>query len=141
MLLGEHRQAINSKGLLVIPEKVLTELDGDLVVTRGFERNLLLFREREWRKLAEKLLAEPMSNREVRDLRRRFFSAAEVMLPDANGRVTLPASLREFAGINGEVILAGMFDYFELWSVEQWLPLKESVEANSDGGRWDKIGV
>lgn len=141
MLLGEHRQAINSNGQLVIPEKVLTELDGDLVVTRGFERNLLLFREREWRELAEKLLAEPISNREVRDLRRRFFSAAEVMLPDANGRVTLPASLRAFAGINGEVILAGMFDYFELWSVEQWFPLKESVEANSDGGRWDQIGV
>ncbi len=141
MLLGEHRQAINSKGQLVIPEKVLTELDGDLVVTRGFERNLLLFREREWRELAEKLLTEPISNHEVRDLRRRLFSAAEVLLADANGRVTLPASLRDFAGINGEVILAGMFDYLELWSVEQWLPLKESVEANSDGGRWDKIGV
>lgn len=141
MLLGEHKRAINSRGQLVLPEQVLIELNGDLVVTRGFERNLLLFREQEWRELAGKLLAEPISSREVRNLRRRFFSAAEIVSPDANGRVNLPASLREFAGINGDLILAGMYDYIELWSVEQWLPVKEMVEANSDGGRWDSLGV
>lgn len=141
MLLGEHKQAVNSRGQLVLPEQVLTELEGDLVVTRGFERNLLLFREQDWRELAGKLLAEPISSYEVRTLRRRFFSAAEIVSPDANGRVILPATLRDFAGINGQIILAGMYDYIELWSIEQWLPVKETVEDNSDGRRWDSIGV
>lgn len=141
MLLGEHRKAINSKGQIVIPEQVLRELDGDLVITRGFDRNLLLFPKKEWRILAEKLLAEPISNRDMRTLRRRLFSGAEEISADSGGRIALPASLREFAGINGELILAGMFDYIEIWSTDQWQPALESAEANVDDGRWDNIGI
>lgn len=141
MLLGEHRKAINSKGQIVIPEQVLRELDGDLVITRGFDRNLLLFPKKEWRILAEKLLAEPISNRDMRTLRRRLFSGAEEISADSGGRIALPASLREFAGINGELILAGMFDYIEIWSTDQWKPALESAEANVDDGRWDNIGI
>ena len=125
----------------MIPEQVLAELEGDLVVTRGFEQNLILFPAHAWRELAGKLLARPISNREVRALRRRLFSAAVEVSPDKNGRVILPASLREFAGINGELVLAGMGDYAELWSVEEWLPLLESVTENSNSERWNDIGI
>ncbi len=141
MLLGEHRKAINSKGQVAIPEQVLRELDGNLVITRGFERNLLLFPKQEWRSLAEKLLAQPLTNRDIRNLRRRLFSGAVEISADSSGRIALPASLREFAGINGELVLAGMFDYLEIWSIDQWLPVLEAAEAGADDGRWDTIGI
>ena len=128
-------------GQLVLPEQVLSELDGALVVTRGFERNLILFPDQEWRELAGKLMAKPISDHEVRAMRRRLFSDAVEISADANGRIILPPSLREFAGINGQVILTGMFNYVELWSVEQWAQVLESVEECSNGEQWDKLGI
>ena len=141
MLLGEHRQAINGMGQVALPEQVLSELVGAFVVTRGFERNLILFPEQEWRELAGRLMSKPISDHDVRTLRRRLFSDAVEVTVDADGRIKLPPSLREFAGINGEVILVGMYDHVELWSVEQWSQILESVEASSVSEQWDELGV
>ncbi len=141
MLLGEQNQAINKKGQVTLPAKMRAELGGDLVITRGFERNLLLFPAEAWRALADKLLAQPISNQDVRLLRRRLFSSAEEVALDTRNRILLPPALREFAGINGEVILAGMFDYLELWSTEAWRPVLESVNERVDSARWDGIGI
>ena len=90
MILGEHRQAINGMAQKVLPDRVLSQLDGALVVTRGFERNLILFPDQEWRELAGKLLAKPISDQDVRTLRRRLFSDAVEVTADANGRIILP---------------------------------------------------
>lgn len=141
MFLGEYRQAVNERGQLLVPEQVLSGLAGDLVLTRGFERNLVLFPDEEWRRIAEKLVGRPISNSEVRAFRRRLFSGAVQVKPDANGRIEIPSSLREFAGINGEVVVAGLFDHLELWSVDQWQSVVESATENSDSDRWDGIGI
>jgi MraZ protein len=141
MILGEHRLAIDRLGWLALPEQIRSELKGDLIVTRGFDRNLILYPDLGWRALAGKLMAKPISNLDVRTFRRRLFGSAMQLAPDKNGRIQLPSSLREFAGINGELILTGMYDHVELWSVEEWSQILNSVQADSAGEHWDSLGI
>lgn len=141
MFLGEHKQPVSESGRLQLPEQILSELEDGLVVARGFDNNLILFPEQEWQVLAGNLLKQPLTRHDVRSLRRRLFSAAEALVPDRNGRITLSAPLREFAGINGEVILAGMYGYVELWSPERWRSVRETIESDSGAAAWDDIGI
>jgi MraZ protein len=82
-----------------------------------------------------------LSDEDVRAFRRRVFSGAVDLTPDRQGRILLPPYLREFAGINGDVVIAGMFNYLELWSTEAWQLVRQSIESNSDAARWEDLGI
>jgi MraZ protein len=141
MFLGEYTHTIDDKGRLTIPAKFRGELAAGLVVTRGFDKNLMVLTLKEWESMAEKIATRPLADESVRAFRRRFFSGAVDLTPDRQGRIVLPPYLREFAAIDGEVVIAGMYNYIELWSVEAWQPVLESIEESDDASRWEALGV
>ncbi|MCP4356705.1 MAG: division/cell wall cluster transcriptional repressor MraZ [Chloroflexi bacterium] len=141
MFLGEYTHTIDVKGRLTIPAKFRGLLAAGLVVTRGFDQNLMLFPLDGWQELAQKISERPLSDEDVRSFRRRLFSGAVDLIPDRQGRILLPPYLREFAGINGEVVVAGMFNYLELWNSDAWLAVRTSIENNDDAGRWEDLGI
>lgn len=141
MFLGEFTHTIDDKGRLTIPARFRGELAAGLVVTRGFDRNLMIFTLMEWQELAQKISDRPLSDESVRAFRRRVFSGAVDLTPDKQGRIVLPPYLREFAGIGDEVVIAGMFNYVELWSVDGWQTVRESIEDNNDASRWEDLGI
>jgi MraZ protein len=141
MFLGEYTHTIDEKGRLTIPAKYRNELAVGLVVTRGFDQNLMIFPLDEWQEMAEDILTRPLGDEEVRTFRRRIFSGAVDLAPDRQGRIIIPPYLREFAEIDGEVIIAGMYNYIEVWSSEYWQQVKESIENSSDNARWDDLGI
>jgi MraZ protein len=141
MFLGEFTHSIDDKGRLTIPAKFRGELAAGLVVTRGFDQNLVVYTMAGWEELAAKIAARPVADAEMRAFRRRVFSGAIDLEPDRQGRILLPDYLREFAGITNEVVIAGMFDYLELWSSEAWVTVRQSAENSSDAGRWADLGI
>lgn len=141
MFLGEYTHTIDDKGRVTIPAKFRGELAAGLVVTRGFDQNLMVFTANEWEALAEKIAARPFSDESVRAFRRRVFSGAVDLTPDRQGRIVLPQYLRDFAAIDDEVVIAGMFNYVELWSTEAWQEVRESIEDNNDATRWEDLGI
>lgn len=141
MLLGEYQHTLDTKGRVTIPAKLRGELAAGLVVTRGFDKNLVAYPLSEWEALATKIMQRPLSDRNSRDFRRRFFSNATDLVPDRQGRILLPANLREFAGIDSDVVIAGMFDHIELWDKQTWTSVRESVESNDDKARWEGLGI
>jgi len=141
MFLGEYTHTIDDKGRVTIPAKFRGELAAGLVVTRGFDQNLMVFTANEWEALAENIAARPLSDESVRAFRRRVFSGAVDLTPDRQGRIVLPGYLREFAAIDDEVVIAGMFNYVELWSTEAWQEVRESIEDNNDATRWEDLGI
>jgi MraZ protein len=141
MFLGEYTHTIDDKGRLTIPAKFRGDMASGLVVTRGFDQNLMVFPLSGWQDLAERILSRPMTDESVRTFRRRVFSGAVDLTPDRQGRIVLPAYLRNFAVIDGEVVVAGMYNYLEVWSVSYWQALRESVENSSDSARWDDLGI
>lgn len=141
MFLGEYTHTIDDKGRVTIPAKFRGELAAGLVVTRGFDQNLMVFTAQEWEALAEKIAARPFSDESVRAFRRRVFSGAVDLTPDRQGRIVLPQYLRDFAAIDDEVVIAGMFNYVELWSTDAWQEVRESIEDNNDATRWEDLGI
>ena len=141
MFLGEYRQAIDEKGGLKLPSQFSAELASGMVVTRGFDRNLMLFPHHGWQLLAHKILNRPLSIQQSRALRRRLFSNAAVLKADQYGRIQIPASLSDFAGLEGEVVLAGMYDYLEIWNTQTWQPLYDAINHGENGSVWETVGV
>ncbi len=141
MFLGEYTHTIDDKGRLTIPSKFRGELAAGLVVTRGFDQNLMVFPLDEWQEMAERILSRPFTDDSVRTFRRRVFSGAVDLVPDRQGRIVLPVYLRDFAGIDGEVVVAGMYNYLEIWRVSYWQTLRETVENSSDTARWNDLGI
>lgn len=121
MFLGEYTHSLDSKGRLTIPAKFRNELAAGLVVTRNPADNcLLLFPQEEWARLADKVSALPLTDPRSAAFRRAFFSAAEDLQPDGQGRVLLSQRLRDYARIENDVVIAGMNKFVELWNPASW---------------------
>jgi len=120
MFLGEYRHSIDAKGRLAIPARFRAELEGGLVITRGLDPCLHIYPKAQWEPLAEKLSNLPVSEPAVRALRRNFFTGAFACEMDKQGRVLIPPALRQYAGLDGDVVIAGLNTYIEVWSAVRW---------------------
>ncbi|MCP4418940.1 MAG: division/cell wall cluster transcriptional repressor MraZ [Chloroflexi bacterium] len=141
MFLGEFLHTIDNKGRITIPAKFRNLLAAGLVVARGFDQNLMLFPLDGWQELANSIAQRPLSDEGVRAFRRRLFSGAIDLTPDRQGRILLPPYLRQFAHIEGEVVIAGMFNYLELWNSEAWNTVRNDIESDGDAARWEDLGI
>jgi len=139
MFLGEFRHTIDEKGRLTIPAKFRGLVAAGMVITRGFDRNLMAFSLEGWQELADRIQSLPFGDPNARDIRRRVFSGAVDLMPDRQGRVLLPEFLRAFANIDGEVVIAGMFNHLEIWNSAVWETVRESSE--SDQLPWQDLGI
>lgn len=139
MLLGEYHQAISEEGQLLLPQALLQRLGDVLFLTRGLDRALVLYGGEEWRALARRIVERPISDATVRRFRRRFFSGAVEMRPE-RGRILVPSRLRAFAELNGQVVVAGLYDHLELWSEERWVGVLNAAEEES-AERWQQLGI
>lgn len=120
MFLGEFKQSIDKNGKLKLPKSFSVHLAAGLVMTRGFEHNLVIYTRLGWQRLAEKVIDQSIFSRDSRALRRRLFANAAELAPDRSGQITIPDSLRQFAGIEDEAVITGMFDFVEIWSPQNW---------------------
>lgn len=141
MFLGEYKHTLDEKARLTIPAKFRGLLASGLVVTRGFDQNLMLFTVEGWQELAQRISQRPLADEDVRMFRRRLFSGAVDLIPDRQGRILLPPYLRDFAAIQNDVIITGMFNYLELWNSDAWDDIRQSIERNDDVGRWEDLGI
>jgi MraZ protein len=141
MFLSEYKQTIDDKGGLLLPDSYSAELSDGMVLTRGFDQNLMLFPHQGWQLLAHKILNRPLSFNQSRALRRRLFSSAAVLRADKRGRIQIPNSLCKFAALDGEVVLAGMYDYLEIWNYQAWQLVNDAINNVHDGSIWETTGI
>jgi MraZ protein len=142
MFLGEFVHVLDGKGRLTIPAKFRADLDTALVVTRGIDRCLAIFPIPEWEQLAEQVSELPLTDRQARAFRRLLFANASDVSPDKQGRILIPPRLREYAHLDGEVVVAGINTYIELWNPEDWNKEREQVEGeNVDIDGWAALGI
>ena len=136
MFWGEFEYKIDEKGRVPIPPKFKDELKREgLVLMPGVESCINLYTWAEWKKLADTLTTDPIARSKQRRLNRAIFATAFRLNIDGQGRIALPPTLREYAGIEDEVIVAGANTYLELWNKEQW----ESEKAISQEQAWQII--
>ena len=125
---GQYAHNIDAKGRLFIPTKLRDELGGTLHVTIGQDHCLSVYSDESWAAFMARL--KELSYNEVKKLRALFAYAADCE-PDSQGRILIPAKLREYAGLTKEVVVVGSFDRAEIWSAERWAAIEN--EAFSTG--------
>ena len=130
MFLGTHTPRLDDKGRLILPAKFRDELAGGVVITKGQERCLYVFPAAEFQRYAAEQSARPMSDKTARAFTRVLFSGAHDEVPDKQGRVTIPAPLREYAGLDRDLVVIGASTRVEVWDATAWEAyLAESEEA------------
>jgi MraZ protein len=135
MFLGEFEYKIDEKGRVPIPPKFRRELMEGVVLMPGVEKCIVIYPPAEWEKVAASLTTGSVARSKLRRLNRVFFATAFSINLDGQGRIALPIPLREHAGIEDEVVIAGANTYLELWNKEQW----ESEKAISQEQAWQII--
>lgn len=140
MYKGKYNHTIDAKGRLIIPSKFRDALGDEFVITMGMDGCLFAFDEQGWQTFEESLNAMPRNKKEIRNLARFFLAGAADVEVDKQGRVLIPAELRDFAGLEKDVTLIGVADRIEIWSKERWeaesseLGVEDTLEKLSDWG-------
>ena len=132
MLVGEHKHSIDSKKRLSIPAKLRKEIGERAVLTKGLDSCLFLFPMKEWEQFAEKISRLPFGQQDNRGFMRHFLSGAAEVEMDQLGRILVPDFLRNYAGLNKTIIIAGLVNRLEIWDEEKWNAYKTNLEKNSD---------
>ena len=143
MFIGEYQHSIDPKKRLAVPSKFRGELKNKVVVTRGLDKCLFIYPMKVWERLAEKLGALPVGESGTRSFVRTMLAGATDVEVDKQGRILIPDYLKEYAKLNKEVVIAGLYNRLEIWDERKWQEYKKGAEKNTDeiAEQLGKLGV
>ena len=128
MFMGSYSPRLDDKGRLILPAKFREELSDGLVLTRGQEHCLYAFPMREFERMYAQLREAPLAQKQARDYIRVMLSGADSQIPDKQGRITLPAPLRAYAGLSKYLAVIGAGARVEIWDAQAWQTYLEAQE-------------
>ncbi len=134
MFLGQFQHNLDDKGRLMIPARFRELLEGGAFITQGFDKCLMVMTETHFKQVYDRIEAMNLADPGTRSLRRLLLSNAYPVEVDKVGRILVPQNLRTFLQIEGEAIVAGQGEYFEVWKPAEWnvqMALLQDAEANN----------
>ncbi|HOV93649.1 MAG TPA: division/cell wall cluster transcriptional repressor MraZ [Spirochaetales bacterium] len=122
LLTGQFQNTLDEKGRISLPARMRSELSGtDLVVTQGIDKCLWLFPPLFWQEFSEKVMASTsLFQAKSRLVQRRILAPAQEVEIDRLGRISIPQSLREWAGLTRECVILGITKYIEIWDSQEY---------------------
>jgi MraZ protein len=127
MFRGRYTHAIDEKGRVSIPSKYRETLNGRgqqvLMLTNGLDPCIAAFPMDLWFEEEEKVKKYPIYDEQLMQFKRFYLSGAQECQIDRQGRILIPPSLREYAGLDREAVFVSLVDNFEIWSPERWNPV------------------
>ncbi len=143
MFIGEYQHNLDSKGRLAIPVKFRAKLEAGAIITRGLDRCLFVFANKEWEQLVEKLVKLPLAQANSRAFVRLMLAGAVDSKLDSQGRILIPDYLRKYANLKKQVVIAGLYSRIEIWDAEIWQQYKQKTESQSEevAERLSELGI
>jgi MraZ protein len=133
VFLGTYEPRLDEKGRLILPSRFRDGLAEGLVITKGQERCLYVWPEAEFAGFTEQLAQAPVTSKAARDYMRVLCAGAHDQTPDKQGRVLVPAALREYAGLGRDLAVIGANTRVEIWDARAWADyLAEQEESFAD---------
>ena len=134
---GEYQHNIDAKGRLIFPIKLREALGEHFVIFKGLDNCINVYSQEKWAAFEQQLAALPSKARKVQ----RFLSANFECEPDAQGRILIPQTLREYAGLRKDVTVIGMIDHVEIWDSAAWKAYNDSTDTEDVAAMMDMLGV
>jgi MraZ protein len=143
MFLGQFYHSFDDKGRLTIPVRFRDLLVPDgAYVMQGFDHNLMVLPSPTFEFLSHRVNKLSMTDPTARLLRRLVFSTADRVEVDKVGRILIPQFLRQKVGVENQLVVVGMGDYFEIWTPEQWEEQSEKLnDAQSNAHRFAALDL
>ena len=143
MLLGEYNHSIDEKSRVIVPSKFRDDLGSTFVITKGFDKCLFAFSVTEWKNFEAGLRALPLSNENARKYVRYFLSGATECQVDKQGRILIPANLKEHAGLKKELVITGVSTRAEIWDKETWdkYTSEENIDLDEIASHMSEFGI
>lgn len=141
MFMSEYNHTVDTKGRLIIPAKFRESLGDEFVVSKGMDGCLFVYANEDWNAFEQKLTSLPLINKEARQFARFFLAGAAQVEVDKQGRILLPASLREFAGLEKDVVLVGVGSRIEIWSREKWETMNTDENMDDITAAMEGLGL
>ena len=132
MFLGEYEHTIDAKARLAVPAKFRGQLEHGAVLSKGMGRCLSVYTMTRWEEKSAALVADK-SDEQLRDFERRIYPSANEVELDSQGRLVIPAKLREYASLGNEVTIAGVRDHFEIWDRKTWQEYQQKLDSEGNG--------
>ena len=120
MFMGEYNHSVDAKGRLIVPAKFREQLGEEFVVTKGLDGCLFVYPQEEWKHIEDKFREVPLTTKDARKFSRFFFAGAASCEIDKQGRILIPGVLREYAGLEKDVVLVGVLSRIEIWDKHNW---------------------
>ncbi len=143
MLIGEYRHTIDPKKRIAVPATFRRLVGRKVVITRGLDTCLFVYPLKQWEKMVEKLSKLSMGQADTRGFNRFMLAGAVESAVDSMGRILIPDFLKEFAGLQVKVVLAGVSDRIEIWDEARWREHVAKIEKQADvlAEKLGEIGV
>jgi MraZ protein len=142
MFLGEFQHSLDAKGRVILPAKYRDQLAGGAFVTKGRGGCLSVFTPEEFEVVATEIREQSKRGQRELNAARSFFGGTTEVRPDKQGRVALPPNLREYAGLDREVVLVGLFSRIEIWDRARWHELDQAgAQALSESDELPDFGI
>ncbi len=135
MFYGEFGYKIDEKGRVPLPPRFRAAFNEGIVLSPGQEKCIVARTVSEWKKLADDLASSSLSPSKMRTLNRAIFATTFNTSLDRQGRAAIPATLRDYAGITSDVVVAGANNSLEIWDKKLW----EGEKANAQSQAWQII--
>ena len=132
MLLGEYRHNLDEKKRISLPSKLRKELGKAVVITRGLDHCLFIYSKSEWKKLADQLSSVSMGHANSRAFNRFMLAGATDVEVDSAGRILIADFLKDFAGLNEDVVISGVGSRVEIWDEARWKKYSKQIEKDAD---------
>ncbi len=128
MFTGEYRHTVDDKGRIAVPAKFRVQLGAGAVVSRWLDACLAIHTRAGWDELAAKVAALPITDQASRRFQRFVFAGAAEVELDRQGRILLPAFLRESIALADEAVIVGSRDHAEIWVPTTWATYGQELE-------------
>jgi len=132
LFIGEYRHGLDVKGRIIVPAKFRDGLGDKFVLTKGLDGCLFAYSKEEWANFEAKIRELPLTNKDARAFVRFFFAGATECEIDKQGRTLIPPMLRDYAGLNKELVIIGVLNRVEIWSQEKWENYSEAEDLEAD---------
>ena len=141
MFMSEYNHTLDTKGRLIIPAKFREVLGEEFVISKAMDGCLFVYANDDWNAFEQKLTSLPLINKEARQFARFFLAGAATVEVDKQGRILLPAALREFAGLEKDVVLVGVGSRVEIWSKDKWENMNSDTDMDEITSAMEGLGL
>ena len=142
MLIGEYTHSIDAKGRVIVPSKFRSELGERFILTKGFDGCLYGYSLEEWKTIEDKIKTLPLvTGKDARNFTRFFFSSAIECELDSQGRILISPGLREFAGLEKDIVTIGVSSRIEIWSKAKWDAYNSEQDSDDIAEKMSMLGI